>query len=242
MIRNALLALLALTACNNTAPDTGSAAGDDTATGDDTGDDIETITFTFQLLEFLSGDPVAGVALTVGDDTYTSDDDGIAEMALPSESYVQIDATHDGFPAAHYYRYVGSVDWGTDRYYPSDATLELMAGMLGLTPDTSKGQVLGITPLVCDPTDATSCYFLEGLAITLDLGYQVALAEDSSQATGFSVTNESMGGSVLFVNVDPGTVNATLTPPSGYSCDYMPPEVEVVASHYHEVTVFCSED
>ena len=78
MIRNALLALLALTACNNTAPDTGSAAGDDTATGDDTGDDIETITFTFQLLEFLSGDPVAGVALTVGDDTYTSDDDGIA--------------------------------------------------------------------------------------------------------------------------------------------------------------------
>ena len=111
-----------------------------------------------------------------------------------------------------------------------------------LTPDTSKGQVLGITPLICDPTDATSCYFLEGLAITLDLGYQVALAEDSSQATGFSVTNESMGGSVLFVNVDPGTVNATLTPPSGYSCDYMPPEVEVVASHYHEVTVFCSED
>ena len=115
-----------------------------------------------------------------------------------------------------------------------------MSGALGLEIDTSKGQVLSITPLGCDPAGAWSdCFFLEGVTVDLDVGYEIALVEDSSQAMGMGVGNETKGGAVMFVNVDPGAVVPTMTAPSGYSCDYIPPSIEVVAMGYHEVSVYC---
>jgi len=88
--------------------------------------------------------------------------------------------------------------------------------------------------------------------MNLDAGYDLAVAQDSGATGGFSPTNTTADGVIIFMNVEPGPVGFTITPPDGYSlCNLFAYDsgpntydfpVEVSAGSVTRVTVTCFED
>jgi hypothetical protein len=233
MHRHTALSLFFLIGCTSTDTDSGSDANDDTLV-------VEQVTWDFSLQEYLSSEPLQGATLTVGDSTFVTDEQGSADLLVDGSSDIMVNMTQDGFPEAHFYRFMGPDGWNALREIPSNDTIALLAATLGLEPDPSKGILLAINSLACTPTDdPNDCAFLSGITIDIDANYDVALADDRTQPTGLSVSNVSIDSAVSFANVDPGPISLTLTPPEGYSCEYVHSSIEVFADHYHEVTLFC---
>jgi hypothetical protein len=237
MQRHLFVMLLAMMGCGEQPAETDAL---DTEIDDDpSAADVE-VTWEFMVSDLPSDVPIAGAQFTVGSETYTSDAAGIVRLVVTGESYVQADMTATGFPNVHFYRFIGPQDWYSERMIPSNTGLETLADALGVVPDATKGKVVAINTLNCHPGDPRSaCSFLAGVLVEIDSDYDLTLVDDATQMSGFSVGDTSIDAAVSFINVTPGPVRVTLTPPPGYRCDHIPPSVEVIANEYHEVTAHC---
>ena len=120
----------------------------------------------------------------------------------------------------------------------SDAVLEGLATALGLTRDPSKG-ILSVGVLDGVPGNASA---LAGVTIGVDAASEAQLVFDASAPAGFSAGDTTLDGSSsasIFVNVGPGVVTPSLTPPAGYTCELGPETVEVAANGYTIVNYYC---
>ena len=235
-----LLALFTLTGCGNNDDTSIDSTDVDTDTDADVVNDV---TFKFTLNDFLNNTPIEGATVTVGEDTYTTSAAGSVELLLPENDYAKIDAEADGYPVAHFYRYIGSLDWSATRLLPSYTSISTLESLLGLNSDPEKG-FLGVNVIAGDPRVSTETTWLPGTSIDIDASYDIAIVSDPSQTAtgGLGVGNTTLQGAeatVIFLNVAAGPVTMNLSPPAGYSCELIPSELEIVAGDFQEASVFC---
>jgi hypothetical protein len=234
------LALLCLSSCSGvdetSLTDTSADTATDTAT--DTGVDV---VFSLVLKDFMNNQPVENATVRVGSDEYTTSASGGAALTVKGNSYIVVDVEAEGYLPAHLHRFVGPNDRSAVRKLPTYEARDLIGTLFGLTPDTTKG-ALAVNIGSGDPRQDTDSDWLEETEVNIDLDYTTAMVVDPSATYGLSLGNTTLIGadaSVLFVNVDVGTVTLSISPPDGYTCELIPSPVEITADHYHEVTVYC---
>ena len=248
MERLLALSLLALVACSgdDKNDDSGSSAdGTDGTSADGTGadgtdgtdgtaDGYETTAF---FTEFLSGSPMVGATVTSGDQTATTDDEGKASFTFAGDENVTFLTTLDGFPDVYSYWWVPALDFQLFTPVPSYGTIDLLSTALGLPYDETK-VLLNVSVVNYVPGNDEPSVPLDGTVVELDADYALALTSDGTP-TGLAPGNTVAGGSIIFVNVEPGTVTPTLTLPGGETCEGHV-SFDAVAGGYVDATYICN--
>jgi hypothetical protein len=216
---------------------TNSAGGSGGGSGGSSTDSVN-LSMTFQEYGTLS--PLEGASVSFDGVTDTTDSAGKVTLTLPANTTSAIGLEQAGFPDHILYATMLDVDRAEAFDLGSDATNSAVATALSLTPDPSKGQ---LSVGVIDGAPGSSNR-LPGATIGIDAASEAQLVFDSSAASGFSPGDTTLAGSSsasIFVNVDPGTITPTITPPSGYTCDLGPTTVEVEANGYTIVNYYCHQ-
>ena len=225
----------------DTDADTDADTDTDTDTDADAETDAETVTLSVTYSEFLSSSRIEGLELTVeGGASTTTDADGLATFSLAQDSDVVITGSADGFRPMRFGYLVGTADFAQGTLVPSNSTLAVMGSVLGMTISEDKGMVVH-TVLDFEGADGGFDY-LADVTVDIDLAYDVALVVDSSSATGLSVGNTTLDGSravVIFVNVEPGELTPTYTPPDGVTCSRMNSPLTVGAGEWVSGDAWC---
>jgi hypothetical protein len=213
-----------------------SSPGPDPDAGSDAA--ARTVSLSMTVREYGTATALAGATVVLDGDTYTTDAAGQVTLALPANTTTALALTQTGFPDHLLYQTTGDVDLAATFDLGSDATLDALALALMLTRDPSRGQ-LSVGVIDGAPGDTTR---LPGARIQIDATREAQLVFDGSAGTGFSPGDTTLPGSSsasIFVNVAPGTISPTITPPSGYTCDLGPTTVEVEAGGYTIVNYYC---
>lgn len=218
----ALLAALALAACTDKSTDDSSSA-DDSGGDDSAAPTTATVARTYQ--DFLSADPVVGASVSLSDGyLFVTDAAGLVSYEREAGARYWERAAATGYPDHVYWRgalAAGYTYSSTENMVSSDS-LVLLGNVLGLTLDSARGivvvQLMGLEVTDGDP-DVTGP--LVGASAELSVAYDAVLVEASGPVpftTGSTITDDATRGLIVFVNVEPGSVEVTLTTPAGESC------------------------
>ena len=197
-------------------------AADDTDVADDEG--VGTVQLT--LAEFLSREPIEGADITAAGASYTSDAAGEATLEIAPDARFETVIEATGFPLHRWEDgpVTAGMNQATARLLVSDTTLATLGGALGVPVDDTKGLVivqLTRATVASDGSGFDSTGALVGGSVSLSASSTVSLVEDASPiglTMGDTVGLASGSGIVVFVNVDPGEVTVTYTPPGGETC------------------------
>ena len=229
---------------SDTDADTDSDTDSDTDADTDSDTDADPASYTGYFNEFMSGDPIVGGTVTYGSETYTTDEEGSVAIEVAESTEATLSLVAEGYPDAYVYRYQGTSAVLSYTDVPSDGTLSLLSGGLGIPLDETKG-ILAVTISEFDPDNATESQAIGNVTVDLDVGYDAALISDSEAGFGISGGNTTKEGSpsvVIFVNVEAGTATPSFTLPDGVVCEYGHASVEVVADSFMTATYYCSVD
>ena len=181
----------------------------------------------FTLIDYLSNAPLPGAALSLGDQTLTTDAEGKAELTFDTWAPYHVSSTLDGYHDSHWYGFNDGEGFSGTYPMVSHSTTAMLAGALGITIDPEKGfLMIGVGEVASGSNKLGS---LAGATVDLDVPYDAALVPDVASPFGISpgkTTLEGSAASVIFVNVPAGPVNVTVTPPGGYACTVFPGNME----------------
>ncbi len=243
-----LLPLITLVACSGSAKDTDSNAVEtDSETDADTDADTDTDTdadadtsMTVAFSDLATHAAIANTPATVNGAAYTTDANGdIVVVGVPATN-LHIRMAPENYPPLQAYLIQAWTNGSQKIGIPSNATLAGLSGALGITLDPGKSMVvIG----VFDRAGHTGVSeFLEEVTISLNVAYDVALVSDSNSPYGFTPGNTTLVGSmssVVFVNVDPGTVSPSFSVPDGRPCDIGWPSFDAPAGAYTALIYHC---
>ncbi|PKN56241.1 MAG: hypothetical protein CVU56_17100 [Deltaproteobacteria bacterium HGW-Deltaproteobacteria-14] len=200
----------------------GSGCGDDpithpTDTGGDATDTVEppTVVLTLHLTDFVSQADLSGLAVTIGDATGTTGDDGTVALTVAADADVVIDVTGPGTRPHLFYIHTGADDASLAYPLAADPTISAFEAILQLTIDDARG-ILEIAAV-----DADTGAPIPDLTIATDAAADVALVYDPTSQTGLSAGNTTVAGApsaAIFVNIAAGSVTPTFTHLWGWTC------------------------
>lgn len=222
--------------------DTGSGGGSSTSSGGGSGggSSTDSVNLSMTIQEYGTLSPLEGASVSFDGVTDTTDSAGKVTLTLPANTTSAIGLEQTGFPDYILYATMLDVDRAEAFDLGSDATISALATALSLTRDPAKGQ---LSVGVIDGSPGSSNR-LPGATIGIDATSDAQLVFDSSAQSGFSPGDTTLAGSSsasIFVNVTPGTITPTITPPSGYTCDLGPTTVEVAANGYTIANYYCQQ-
>ncbi|MCB9793471.1 MAG: hypothetical protein H6741_12180 [Alphaproteobacteria bacterium] len=197
----------------------------DDSGGDDSGAVDADIQGDFHFVDFATGADLEGVSVSGGDADSTTDATGSDDRTLDPNAAVEIVAMKAGYMENHVFLFTGSTDFNASVVMLSEETMGRLYPALGIERDLSKGTVV-IT--VNDDAEGGS-HDLEGATVTLDAAAERVIAADSTTTAGFTDGNTTQAGAngwVVFLNVDPGEVNAEVETPDGEDCVVFPGETD----------------
>lgn len=249
----ALLLCGALVACAGETPDTTDPETDaptdsepavDTEPAGDTDDtDEEGTRLRFILQDFSTETLLEGVAYSADGYAGTTDASGEFRIWAPPGSIAKVSLTAAGYPQHDLYQWAPPTDSFFTNALLAEATIAQLAGALQIQVDPTKGiLVVGLSDW--DGGDASPAN-LPGVTVSLDAGYDAALASDASSPFGVSPGTTTLADSssdVTFVNLPAGEVAITITPPDGYVCANGPTTVEVIAGGVVAAAIYCSPE
>ncbi|MCB9671256.1 MAG: hypothetical protein H6736_22760 [Alphaproteobacteria bacterium] len=161
--------------------------------------------------------PIVGATVTTPDGAQVTDAAGHFGFTAPPYGTEPIPVVAAGYPSSLLHVHSGA-GLSATRVIPSNAAIAGLAGALGITIDPSKA-ILSYS--VFDFDGFSTGLRLGGVQVDLDVPYSVALVSNDASPFGFSPGNVTLDGSpstVVFVNVEAGPVNTSITPPAGYWC------------------------
>lgn len=170
---------------------------------------------TITLRDFQSGAPLDGAVLTLESETWTTDASGDATVTIPgaTTSMVQVDL-EASVPARISLTADDTTGWAGEVFLPMETPLTALLADQGATWDPAKGILL-----VSVVEDGTG---LGRTEVSISSAYDVAFA---AQAEGYlpgATVGDGGNGTVVFANVDPGLVSATLDTPGAHTCVAFP--------------------
>lgn len=230
---------------SSTSGDTGGSAGAGGAggSGGAGGGALPTLLGTFGVYDGLTAAPIGGAKVVYGDQTQTTDDQGLVVFSMPAGSAYEVAASPEGFLPCHYFGITGDMDFKSSRYLLSESTISDLAAALGETYDPTKG--------IVSVNGAGSSFMSlpDPMTVESTASYGFAVVPDNSSPAAFKKGNATIPGqvsTVYLINVEPGPVPLAVTPPDGLSCTVYPSSepqgaenVVAYANALSSVTVLC---
>jgi len=234
-----LTSLIAICGCNGKDGDTGiDDTANDTTEESDTGTAPVYAEAQFFFAEYPIGGSMAGIDIISGDQITTTDADGAVFLDIELWSPYEVIATADGYHDTNLYGYNDDEDFVFSSLMISHTTSAQIYNAVGLTHDPADSIVV--------VSIFTPGGYLPGVTVSLDAPYDFELAADSSQPMGFSPGNTTLQGSpgwIVFMDVEEGDVNTSITPPDGYTCTVFPgKEVGMTFSSVPDAVINLSYD
>lgn len=184
--------------------------------------------------------PLVDAEITIGDAIYWTDADGLAIVPLELEAPAQLVIEAPGYPVHRIERlgspYVGS----SSPAMLTQATIDLLGYLFGVAIDPAQ-TVVSVNVYAYDPVGVFAN--VEGVTVSLDVPYDLALAVDAASPYGLSVGATTLAGSaatVSFANVTPGPARLSLDLPDGYDCRWQK-DLDLRPGERTVVTAICNE-
>jgi hypothetical protein len=180
------------------------------------------------LHDFFTGSPLVGAVVNHDNSLYFTGGDGKASFEVPQNSPYEFAVTADGFWTANVlYHSAEFPSFNSSRSLVSIAAQNQVAAALGIGVDDTKGILVVV---VTERVDDSSIGGLAGTTVGVDSAYDIALATSSAAPGGllpFSTTIQpNSPPNVIFVNMEPGPVDVTLTPSEPANCAVIGGNVE----------------
>ncbi|HNC99345.1 MAG TPA: hypothetical protein PKW90_24640, partial [Myxococcota bacterium] len=229
-----LLPLFALSACTGTSTDSDSAPAESEA------EPLPDTTYTPFFTDLATGRAIPDTPVTVNGEAYTTDAEGKFSLSETPGTALEMHLEVENYPAYRSYVNQPGVDLHQGFDIPSNATLSQLSRVLGITLDPNKAiLVIGIFDEFVSEDEVRS---VEGVTVTVDVGYDEVLVRDSNSTIGYSQGNTTLPGSVanvVFVNVDAGLVTPSFSLSNGRSCELGWSAVEAPAGGFSISTYQC---
>lgn len=177
--------------------------------------------------------------MTSGAAVGTTGANGRASLLVPANSRPEIRVAAADFRDHLIYRSTLEADQSPTYSLTDQTTIAQIAQRLLVTEDTGKG-ILLVDVLVAYPGQSMGVERAPGTVVDIDASYGTAFARDSQSSDLFSPGNSVIETQVMFVNVTPGVVTPTITPPNGITCDVGTEPVSVEAAGLTRTNIYCT--
>lgn len=215
-----------LVGCAGTEPDT------ETDT-DDKDDDTPTVVALILLTDNSTGQPLEGVVATSALETVTSDDEGLVEVKVEQNAPFDVLLEYDEYYPLRIQGEATDAGFAFARKITSLTDIDAINTTLGTSYDLdTKGVVTVSVSEVIGDGQAS----LAGVVVALSGTYAEAYSYDASAPAGIALDSDETvtpSGTVGFVEVEPGAVTATVSPPDGYRCEAYPGGTTALALQVH---------
>lgn len=199
-------------------------------------DDIP-IVGSFTIYDAVSQTPIQGAKVAYGNQTTTTDADGKVNILFPGRTAFEVIATPANYVPIHFFGITESTSFGMSRALFTETQLNQLAGALGTTYDPTKAII------AVNGADASFASLAQPMKVDTTAAYGFALVPDGSSPARYKKANTTVAREpcqVFLVNVTPGAVPLTVTPPSGLSCTVYPSSTrqgaEAVVGYAHEIS------
>lgn len=168
---------------------------------------------TLTFMEVLEKKAVKGADVTAGNQIGTTDDDGTVTLAVVGGENVELTFSADGYRDHNLYTDVPDEAISLELPVANDLTIATIG--LGLFIDDSMSIVaVNLYQGTLDAPDV-----VPGATIDIDKAYDTALRIEGGAPAESNETIEGAPSLIAFLNVASGTVNVTITPPAGMTCE-----------------------
>ena len=261
MLMNPILSVLLAAACTPSAPSSPSTSSPtdtspptDSARPDPCTAD-EWLEVGLQIRDYVSSELLAGLPVSSCGESWTTDESGVVMMQLPGSTLAEVSV--DGGEAYGIYRFAIELPDGEiwDAFAASlggqvvlpkgilgTGIADALLGSHGLSRDLTKGRLfVAIGP---EPDGVTGS--VEGATAAISTPYEAALAQTGPLSSELGTSLKTASGDIVFVNVDPGKTELTLTAADESPCSLLltwrqtlPWELEIEADVNHVVGAHC---
>ena len=193
------------------------------------------VTVTATVRDFMTADPIAGVAVSALGEDYSTNAEGEVILQLEENTFPRVDMLAGAaYRNTLFYPTVQETVFSVGVSIPSRTTLSMWGSALGISPDSGKSIAM---VSVLDSEDNP----LVGALVQLNVSYGSAFAFDSSSPVGFSSGQTTLANSlpiIMFWNVDVGDVEPTVTA-DGYDCSLGPSSISSEAETFMLALFYC---
>lgn len=195
------------------------------------------VSVTMSVLDFGTGTPIVGAAVSADGEDYTTNGAGEVVMQLPENTSPRVDMTMDNYRDTIFYPTVQEAPFAVELLQPSRAFLTNFGSAIGANVKADKS-IVTVRILERGLEQDTPAV---GAEVQLSVSYEAAFAANSSSFVGFSSGRTILANSlpiIMFWNVDIGSVEPVVTA-VGYDCSLGPQSISSEADTHLSTVFYC---